>query len=199
MGECVGSLTVTLVVWGTALAAGDDSGAPHQGAVAAAAAGVTLAIMWMTFRGSEILPILTIGNMASGRTDWQVGALNFSMQILGALIAAAIMGWQGANIFEVDSGAAAFGATGAAMALLGGFLLMTVWDRLGGGWEAGAFAAVLVVAGINLASASSIGGMIVDGAWADADFVRIIGTLILGGIGAWGAVEFGKQVLGEEE
>jgi glycerol uptake facilitator-like aquaporin len=197
MAECVGSLTVTLVVWGTALAAGDNADAPHQGAVAAGAAGVTLAIMWMVFRGSEILPILTIGNMASGRTEWQNGALNFSMQILGALIAGAIMAWQGAEVFNSDG--VELTSTGAAMALIGGFLLMVVWDRLGGGWESGAFAAVLILAGISLASASSIGGMVVEGAWDGSNFFAVFGTLICAGLGAWLATEFGSKVLGEEE
>ena len=87
MAEFIGSLSVTLLVWA-------DLGAGHGSAATAGAACVVLAIMWMTFSGSEILPILTIGNMAAGRTEWQTGALNFSMQVLGGLIAAGILFWQ---------------------------------------------------------------------------------------------------------
>lgn len=197
MAECIGSLTVTLVVWGTALAAGDNADAPHQGAVAAAAAGATLAIMWMTFKGSEILPILTIGNMAAGKTEIEEGATNFAMQILGALIAAAVMQWQGAEVF--DSSGVTLTSTDAAMAIIAGFLLMTVWDRLGGGWESGVFTSVLILAGVGLASASGIGGMIVEGAWDGSNFFAVFGTLVCGGIGAWLANEFGSKILGEEE
>ena len=55
MGELIGSLAVTLLVFG------DWAGTSEHGSAAAAGvAGVTLAIMWMTFKGSEILPIITI-------------------------------------------------------------------------------------------------------------------------------------------
>ena len=197
MAELIGSMAITLLVWGGV--AGQDA-APHESAVAAAAAGVTLAIMWMTFKGSEILPILTIGNMASGRTDWQTGATNFSMQILGGLIGAGVLFWQGSSaegtVFEDTT---ALNATGAATALLGGFLLMMVWDRLGGGWESGAFSAVLIVSGVTLASASHLGGMIVESAWTGDNFWAIFGTLIVGGIGAAAALMLGDQFLPEEE
>jgi glycerol uptake facilitator-like aquaporin len=193
VAEAIGSLAITLLVWGTV--AGTDA-APHESAVMAGAAGVTLAIMWMTFKGSEILPIITIGNMAAGRTDWQTGALNFCMQILGGLIGAGVLAWQGETVFEAAS---ALDATGAVTALIGGFLMMTVWDRLGGGWEAGAFAAVLLVAGVTLASASSLGGTIVDGHIGDTDnFTAVFGTLIVGGIGAAAALMLGDQIFEEE-
>jgi len=193
VAEAIGSMAITLLVWGTV--AGTDA-APHESAVMAGAAGVTLAIMWMTFKGSEILPIITIGNMAAGRTDWQTGALNFCMQILGGLIGAGVLAWQGETVFEAAS---ALDATGAVTALIGGFLMMTVWDRLGGGWEAGAFAAVLLVAGVTLASASSLGGTIVDGHIGDTDnFTAVFGTLIVGGIGAAAALMLGDQIFEEE-
>jgi glycerol uptake facilitator-like aquaporin len=181
MAELIGSMAITLLVWGGVASA---EAAPHESAVMAGAAGITLAIMWMTFSGSEILPIITIGNMASGRTDWETGSLNFCMQVLGALIAA---------------GVESFGAEGAVMALLGGFLLMMVWDRLGGGWEAGAFAAVLIIAEITLSSASNLGGMIVESDWTQDNFVNVFGTMIVGGIGATAALMFGDEFLPEEE
>ena len=193
VAEAIGSMAITLLVWGTI--AGEDA-APHDSAVMAGAAGVTLAIMWMTFKGSEILPIITIGNMAAGRTDWQTGALNFCMQILGGLIGAAVLAWQGETVYEA---AGTLDATGAATALLGGFLMMTVWDRLGGGWEAGAFAAVLIVAGVTLASASSLGGTLAAGEIGDTDnFVAVFGTLIVGGIGAASALMLSDQIFEEE-
>ncbi len=193
MAEFIGSLSVTLLVWA-------DLDAGHGSAATAGAAGVVLAIMWMTFSGSEILPILTIGNMASGRTEWQTGALNFSMQVLGGLIAAGILFWQADSVDgSVFADAAELDATGAVTALLGGFLLMIVWDRLGGGWESGAFCAILIMAGVTLASASSLGGMIVESSWNQDNFVSILGTMIVGGIGAASALILGEQILGEDE
>ena len=192
VAEAIGSMAITLLVWGTI----SENAAPHDSAVMAGAAGVTLAIMWMTFKGSEILPIITIGNMAAGRTDWQTGALNFCMQILGGLIGAAVLAWQGETVYEA---AGTLDATGAATALLGGFLMMTVWDRLGGGWEAGAFASVLIVAGVTLASASSLGGTLAAGEIGDTDnFVAVFGTLIVGGIGAAAALMLSDQIFEEE-
>ena len=197
MAELLGSMAITLLVWGGVASA---EAAPHESAVMAGAAGITLAIMWMTFSGSEILPIITIGNMASGRTDWETGSLNFCMQVLGALIAAGVLFWEGGSVDgSVWGGVESFGAEGAVMALLGGFLLMMVWDRLGGGWEAGAFAAVLIIAEITLSSASNLGGMIVESDWTQDNFVNVFGTMIVGGIGATAALMFGDEFLPEEE
>lgn len=192
VAEAIGSMAITLLVWGSI----SENAAPHDSAVMAGAAGVTLAIMWMTFKGSEILPIITIGRMAAGHTDWQQGTLNFLMQILGGLVGAGVLAWQGNNVFEA---ADAMTATSAATALLGGFLMMVVWDRLGGGWEAGAFASVLVVAGVVLSTASSLGGTIVEGHIGDTDnFIAIFGTMIVGGIGAAAALMLGDQIFEEE-
>ena len=192
VAEAIGSMAITLLVWGGI----SENAAPHDSAVMAGAAGVTLAIMWMTFRGSEILPIITIGRMAAGHTEWQQGTLNFLMQLLGAFVGATVLAWQGETVFEA---AEALTATSAATALLGGFLLMLVWDRLGGGWEAGAFVSVLLVAGVTLASASSIGGTIADGHIADTDnFIAVFGTMIVGGIGAAAALMLGDQIFEEE-
>ena len=208
VAEAIGSMAITLLVWGTISA--ESEVAPHDSAVMAGAAGVTLAIMWMTFKGSEILPIITIGNMAAGRTDWQTGALNFCMQILGALIGAAVLGWKiESTNWGCDVGvecepviweaAEALNATGAVMALFGGFLMMAVWDRLGGGWEAGAFASVLLVAGMTLASATALGATIVEGQIGDTDnFIAVFGTMIVGGIGAAAALMLGDQIFEEE-
>ena len=208
VAEAIGSMAITLLVWGTISA--ESEVAPHDSAVMAGAAGVTLAIMWMTFKGSEILPIITIGNMAAGRTDWQTGALNFCMQILGALIGAAVLGWKIESTnwdceADVDcapviwEAAEALNATGAVMALFGGFLMMTVWDRLGGGWEAGAFASVLLVAGMTLASATALGATIASGEIGNTDnFIAVFGTMIVGGIGAAAALMLGDQIFEEE-
>lgn len=193
MTEMLGSLTLTLLVWGAA-----DSG--MSASTGAMAGGVTLAIMWMTFKGSEILPVLTIGNMAAGRTGWETGAMNFCMQIVGALIASGVVYWSnGSAEGSVWGGAGGLDATGAVAALLGGFLMMTVWDRLGGGWESGAFAAVLLLTGMTLSTAADLGGMLVESAWSQDNFVNVLGTMIVMGVGAAGALMFGDQFLAEEE
>ena len=46
VAEAIGSMAITLLVWGTI----SENAAPHDSAVMAGAAGVTLAIMWMTFK-----------------------------------------------------------------------------------------------------------------------------------------------------
>ena len=151
----------------------------------------------MTFKGSEILPIITIGRMAAGETDWETGASNFAMQVLGALIGAGVLYW-GMDV----SGLATGGAADMAMpdvvtALVGGFLLMTVWTKLDA-WGSAAFAAVLILAGVELSTASSIGSIIVTSAWSDANMVTVFGTMIVGGIGAAAALMLGDQIFEEE-
>ena len=195
IAELIGSMTVTLLVFG------DWAGTNEHGTAAAAGlAGVTLAIMWMTFKGSQILPIITIGRMAAGEDDWETGATNFAMQVLGALIGAAVLRW-GLELDALSTGAATadeLGVPGIAIALVGGFLLMSVWTRLGAGWESAAFVAVLVVAGMDLASASNLGSMIVSSAWSDTNMVTVFGTMIIGGIGAAAALMVGDQIFEEE-
>ena len=201
MAELIGSMTVTLLVFGDWGVAGGDTGTMAHGTAAAAGlAGVTLGIMWMTFKGSQILPIITIGRMAAGEDDWETGAMNFAMQILGALIGAAVLMW-GMDVDTLSTGAASdvtLGVPGIATALVGGFLLMAVWTRLGAGWESAAFVAVLVAAGMELSSASELGSMVVSSAWSETNMVTVFGTMIVGGIGAAAALMAGDQIFEEE-
>ena len=100
------------------------------------------------------------------------------------------------------SGLATGGAADMAMpdvvtALVGGFLLMTGWPNLDAGGSA-AFAAVLILAGVELSTASSIGSIIVTSAWSDANMVTVFGTMIVGGIGAAAALMLGAQIFEEE-
>jgi|ETNmetMinimDraft_32_1059908.scaffolds.fasta_scaffold01402_2 glycerol uptake facilitator-like aquaporin len=195
IAELIGSMTITLLVFG------DWAGTETHGTAAAAGlAGVTLGIMWMTFKGSQILPIITIGRMAAGEDDWETGATNFAMQILGALIGAAVLFW-GMEVETLTTGAASdvdLTLATIATALIGGFLLMSVWTRLGAGWESAAFAAVLVLAGMELATASNLGSMIVTSSWSDTNMVTVFGTMIIGGIGAAAALMAGDQIFEEE-
>ena len=89
-------------------------------------------------------------------------------------------------------------APAVAIALLGGFLLMSVWSRLGAGWESAAFTSVLILAGMELATASNLGSMIVTSGWESANMVTTFGTMIIGGIGAAAALMLGDQIFEEE-
>jgi len=202
IAELIGSMTITLLVFGNWGAQADGDVAAfgtlaHGTAAAAGLAGVTLGIMWMTFKGSQILPIITIGRMAAGEDDWETGATNFAMQILGALIGAGLL----TQVLDqsVTTGAdTTLGGADIAIALVGGFLLMSVWTRLGAGWESAAFVAVLVIAGMELSTASNLGSMIVESAWSDGNMVNIFGTMIIGGIGAAAALMAGDKIFEEE-
>ena len=194
MAELIGSMTVTLLVFGDYATA-----ETHGTAAAAGLAGLTLGIMWMTFKGSQILPVITIGRMAAGEDDWETGATNFAMQILGGLLGAAILYW-GVDVTSLDIGSTDdLVMADAAIALLGGFLLMSVWSRLGAGWESAAFTSVLIVAGsMELATASNLGSIIVTSSWESANMVTTFGTMIIGGIGAAAALMLGDQIFEEE-
>ena len=193
MAELIGSMTITLLVFGDYATA-----ETHGTAAAAGLAGLTLGIMWMTFKGSQILPVITIGRMAAGEDDWETGATNFAMQILGGLLGAAVLYW-GMDTTNLTTGSTDdITAATVAIALLGGFLLMSVWNRLGAGWESAAFTSVLILAGMELATASNLGSMIVTSGWESANMVTTFGTMIIGGIGAAAALMLGDQIFEEE-
>ena len=193
MAELIGSMTVTLLVFGDYATT-----ETHGTAAAAGLAGLTLGIMWMTFKGSQILPVITIGRMAAGEDDWETGATNFAMQILGGLLGAAVLYW-GMDTTNLTTGSTDdITAATVAIALLGGFLLMSVWNRLGAGWESAAFTSVLILAGMELATASNLGSMIVTSGWESANMVTTFGTMIIGGIGAAAALMLGDQIFEEE-
>ena len=193
MAELIGSMTVTLLVFGDYATA-----ETHGTAAAAGLAGLTLGIMWMTFKGSQILPVITIGRMAAGEDDWETGATNFAMQILGGLLGAAVLYW-GMDTTNLTTGSTEdITVATVAIALLGGFLLMSVWNRLGAGWESAAFTSVLILAGMELATASNLGSMIVTSGWESANMVTTFGTMIIGGIGAAAALMLGDQIFEEE-
>ena len=136
--------------------------------------------------------------MAAGEDDWETGALNFTMQILGGLLGAAVLYW-GVDVTALDIGSTAdIVMADVAIALLGGFLLMTVWTRLGSGWESAAFVAVLAIADMQLGTASNLGSMIVTSGWEDGNMVTVFGTMIIGGVGAAAALMFGDQIFEEE-
>jgi glycerol uptake facilitator-like aquaporin len=192
--EAIGSLALTLLVFGVVAAEDADA------TISTLSLGLVLAILWMTFSGAQILPVITIGSMAAGKTDWQTGALNFCMQIVGALIGAAVMKFgQDAEVgtaYLLES----FGVTEAATALVGGFLLMTVYDRLGGGWATGLFAMVVAGAGVSISGASDLAATLVNGNMdADGIFLAMFGAMIVGGVGAAAALMVGDQFLPEEE
>jgi len=193
MAELIGSMTITLLVFGDYATA-----ETHGTAAAAGLAGLTLGIMWMTFKGSQILPVITIGRMAAGEDDWETGATNFAMQILGGLLGAAVLYW-GMDTTNLTTGSTEdITVATVAIALLGGFLLMSVWNRLGAGWESAAFTSVLILAGMELATASNLGSMIVTSGWESANMVTTFGTMIIGGIGAAAALMLGDQIFEEE-
>lgn len=167
----------------------------------AMAAGLVLAVMMMAFPGAMILPWLTIGRMASGAMDPKEGALAFMMQLLGGIVAYSIHWWtatatygEGAITWSVNSLTPATSI----MTVVGSFLLMVVWQRLGGGWAMGIFAWMLMAGGLGVVNAGDIGGMIVFSQYTGANIVAVLGTMILGGLGCAVAMMFGEKLLGEE-
>ena len=127
MTELIGSLAV--VYFAARLGMGDMP--TMYGAMAA---GLVVAVMMMTFSGAMILPWITIGKMANGDITWQNGALAFAMQMLGAVLAWTINMWSAGmldmadQMWSVDTMDVQVGA----MTLIGGFLLMIVYERLSG-------------------------------------------------------------------
>jgi hypothetical protein len=167
----------------------------------AMAAGLVLAVMMMAFPGAMILPWLTIGRMASGGMDPKEGALAFMMQLLGGIVAYSIHWWtatatygEGAITWSVSS----LTPAASVMTVVGSFLLMIVWQRLGGGWAMGIFAWMLMAGGLGVVNAGDIGGMIVFSDYTSANIVAVLGTMILGGLGCAVAMMFGDKLLGDE-
>jgi len=184
--EFLGSMMIVMI----ALGSGGD----------AMFTGLVLAIMLMVFAGAEILPMMTIGNMATGRTDPQQGALNFVMQILGATVATAVMGWRaGGSLGDMTWAAGgSMDATALVGAIIGGFMLGVVWDRCGGGsWQTGIMVWALGAGGMVISSAGEMGSMVVTSGWDSATLV--LGTMICGAVGVALSNMLGEKFLFEEE
>ena len=94
---------------------------------------------------------------------------------------------------------AELGAYTAVASLFGGFLMMMVYDRCGGGWEVGILAWMVGLAGVSLTGAGDFGGMLVDSAWEMTHMLSVFGGMIASGVGAYIAIMFGEQLLSEEE
>lgn len=165
----------------------------------AMATGLVLAV-FMIAMGGTILPMFTIAKMAAGRDEIEDGALDFAMQILGGVLAYALMAWQ-TDALGTDAwaGVAELGPNVAVASIFGGFLLMMVYERCGGGWEVGILAWMLAAGGASLTGAGDIGGMLVDSAWSGANIISVFGGMVLAGIGGYVALVFGDKALGEEE
>jgi hypothetical protein len=161
--------------------------------------GLVLAV-FMIAMGGTILPMFTIAKMAAGKDEIEDGALDFTMQILGGVLAYALIAWQ-TDAFGTNAwtGVEALGPHVAVASLFGGFLLMMVYERCGGGWEVGVLAWMFMLGGASLTGAGDIGGMLVDSAWSGANILAIFGGMVLAGIGGYLALMFGDQFLGEEE
>lgn len=198
MTELIGSLAV--VYFAARLGMGDMP--TMYGAMAA---GLVVAVMMMTFSGAMILPWITIGKMANGDITWQNGALAFAMQMLGAVLAWTINMWsagmldQADQMWSVDTMDVQVGA----MTLIGGFLLMIVYERLSGDGlgnaAIGIFVWMLAAAGLSVVNAGDVGGMLITSGWTSDNMVMIFGSMIIGGVGATVALMFGDMILGEEE
>jgi len=170
----------------------------------AMAAGLVLAVMMLAFPGAMILPWLTIGRMASGAMDPQEGALAFLMQLLGGIVAYSVHWWTAtaalaaAGADEMTWSVSSLTPETSVMTVVGAFLLMVVWQRLGGGWAMGVFAWMLMAGGLGVVNAGDLGGMIVFSEYTSANLVSVLGTMILGGVGCAVAMMFGDRILGEE-
>ena len=90
-----------------------------------------------------------------------------------------------------------------AMTLIGGFLLMIVYNRLAGdamgNAATGIFVWMLAAAGLSVVNAGDVGGMLITSGWTSANMIMIFGSMIIGGVGATAALMFGDMILGEEE
>ena len=198
MTELIGSLAVVYFAARFAM-----PGSPTM--YIAMAAGLVLAVMMMTFTGAMILPWITIGKMANGDITWQNGALAFAMQMLGAVLAWTINMWSAGMLDHADMmwSVGTMDVQAGAMTLIGGFLLMIVYERLAGDGlgnaAVGIFVWMLAAAGLSVVNAGDVGGMLITSGWTGDNMVMIFGSMIIGGVGATAALMFGDMILGEEE
>ena len=184
MTEFVGSLAVVFFAVGT----GDVM-----------ATGLVLAV-FMIAMGGTILPMFTLAKMASGRDEIEDGMNDFIAQMFGGIAAYALVWWQSSATDAMTWVAPAeLGAYTAVASLFGGFLMMMVYDRCGGGWEVGILAWMVGLAGVSLTGAGDFGGMLVDSAWEMTHMLSVFGGMIASGVGAYIAIMFGEQLLSEEE
>ena len=167
--------------------------------VSSVGAGLVLAI-FMIAMGGTILPMFTLAKMASGRDEIEDGMNDFIAQMFGGIVAYALAWWQSSATTAMTwGGLEALDPFTAVASLFGGFLLMMVYDRQGGGWEVGILACIVGLAGVSITGAGDFGGMLVDSKWEMANMLAVFGGMIASGVGAYMAIMFGEQLLTEEE
>ena len=197
MTEFVGSLAVVFFAVGMGDVLGEYTGLSQV--VSVIAAGLVLAI-FMIAMGGTILPMFTLAKMASGRDEIEDGMNDFIAQMFGGIVAYALAWWQSsADTSMTWGGLPELGPYTAVASLFGGFLLMMVYDRQGGGWEVGILACIVGLAGVSITGAGDFGGMLVDSAWTMPNMLAVFGGMIASGVGAYLAIMFGEQLLNEEE
>ena len=163
----------------------------------AMATGLVLAIFMMAM-GGTILPMFTLARMASGRDDWEEGALDFLMQLLGGIVAYGIAWWETEGTMDAALPGELGVFTGFA-ALFAGFLMMMVYERKGASWEVGILAWMAAEGGATISGAEDIGEMLVSSSWSQEGIIAVFGGMVLAGIGGWLALMFGEAALGGEE
>ena len=197
MTEFVGSLAVVFFAVGMGDVLGEYTGLSQV--VSVIAAGLVLAI-FMIAMGGTILPMFTLAKMASGRDEIEDGMNDFIAQMFGGIVAYALAWWQSsADTSMTWGGLPELGPYTAVASLFGGFLLMMVYDRQGGGWEVGILACIVGLAGVSITGAGDFGGMLVDSAWEMSNMLAVFGGMIASAVGAYLAIMFGEQLLNEEE
>jgi hypothetical protein len=197
MTEFVGSLAVVFFAVGMGDVLGEYTGLSQV--VSVIAAGLVLAI-FMIAMGGTILPMFTLAKMASGRDEIEDGMNDFIAHLFGGIVAYALAWWQSsADTSMTWGGLPELGPYTAVASLFGGFLLMMVYDRQGGGWEVGILACIVGLAGVSITGAGDFGGMLVDSAWEMSNMLAVFGGMIASGVGAYLAIMFGEQLLNEEE
>jgi glycerol uptake facilitator-like aquaporin len=197
MTEFVGSLAVVFFAVGMGDVLGEYTGLSQV--VSVIAAGLVLAI-FMIAMGGTILPMFTLAKMASGRDEIEDGMNDFIAQMFGGIVAYALAWWQSsADTSMTWGGLPELGPYTAVASLFGGFLLMMVYDRQGGGWEVGILAGIVGLAGVSITGAGDFGGMLVDSAWEMSNMLAVFGGMIASAVGAYLAIMFGEQLLNEEE
>ena len=198
MTEFVGSLAVVFFAVGMGdVFAGEFAGLSSL--VSIVATGLVLAI-FMIAMGGTILPMFTLAKMASGRDEIEDGMNDFIAQMFGGIVAYALAWWQSSATTAMTwGGLPELGPYTAVASLFGGFLLMMVYDRQGGGWEVGILACIVGLAGVSITGAGEFGGMLVDSAWTMPNMLAVFGGMIASGVGAYIAIMFGEELFSEEE
>ena len=144
------------------------------GGMASREGALVLAAAWMAISGAHILPVITWGHIMTGDLGdsdaWMDNGSRLVAQFVGAAIALAVTGDTLGAFDAAATGTSGFGIEGGevVMAIAGGALMWTVYDRCDAWVAAFAIMALAGAGGVDVTAAGDMASQLLGGGTAES-------------------------------